>query len=300
MLASALLPLLLAQVAPGAAVPPAATTPDLAIADSDERLTVATTVAGRGPFAFIVDTGAERTVVSHDLAAALSLAPGPTVSLLTMAGQAYTGTVLVPSLAAGEVRGRDIVAPVLDRANLGALGILGLDVLQGRTVTIDLERQVMTVAPSRRRRDAFRHDPDEIVVTGRNLFGQLVVTDARYHGASVRVVLDTGSAITVANAAFRRLAGRRHQVDRVDPDRVGHGRGDLDGRRSRSSMSCRIGGIALRGLPLAFAEVGAVRPLRPVEPPCAAAGDGYDASVPPRSRSTSPIGRCVSCSPGAV
>ena len=36
-------------------------------ADSGERMTVPITIGGRGPFRFIIDTGAERTVISREL-----------------------------------------------------------------------------------------------------------------------------------------------------------------------------------------------------------------------------------------
>src|SRR5689334_17091186 len=43
--------------------------------DLNERMTIGVSIGGRGPFQFIVDTGAERTVISSELARSLDLQP---------------------------------------------------------------------------------------------------------------------------------------------------------------------------------------------------------------------------------
>ncbi|MBA2770996.1 MAG: aspartyl protease family protein [Sphingomonas sp.] len=45
--------------------------------DRTERMTVPVSIGGRGPYRFVVDTGAERTVISRELARELSLDAGP-------------------------------------------------------------------------------------------------------------------------------------------------------------------------------------------------------------------------------
>src|SRR5205085_7473083 len=49
--------------------------------DLNDRMTVGVNISGRGPFPFIVDTGAERTVISSELARSLSLQPGRTATV---------------------------------------------------------------------------------------------------------------------------------------------------------------------------------------------------------------------------
>ena len=56
---------------------PAATSETIGYApDTWQRMTVEVTVGGRGPYRFIVDTGAERTVISSELAQTLGLGSG--------------------------------------------------------------------------------------------------------------------------------------------------------------------------------------------------------------------------------
>ena len=61
-------------------------------------MTVPVTIAGAGPFAFVVDTGAQRTVIARELAATLGLAPGRIVRVTGMTGSSAIGTVVIPSL----------------------------------------------------------------------------------------------------------------------------------------------------------------------------------------------------------
>ena len=179
---------------------------EIAFLDSANRMTVPVAIAGAGPFRFIVDTGAERTVLSHELARRLQLPAGRDVRLTAMTGTSSVSTVMVPSISIGEPPklGSDgkIEAPALHAINLGALGILGLDTLQGQKVTIDFDRQVMTVSKSTKRPSP-RPADDEIVVRARSIFGQLVVTDAQYKGQQVRIILDTGSVVSMGNSGSR-------------------------------------------------------------------------------------------------
>ena len=212
-----MVPLALAAMVSGAslpqAVPPipliAAEQPPLpedvlSFADNDKRMTVLVSVDGHGPYTFVVDTGAERTVVSHDLAGLLALKPGRRVHLTAMTNSAVVGTVMVPSLSVNKITAHTIEAPALDQVNMGAPGMLGLDALQGHSISIDFARDEMRVEASHRHYQA-PAGPNEIIVTARSLFGQLIVTDAHYHGKRISVVIDTGTPVTIANPAFVRM-----------------------------------------------------------------------------------------------
>lgn len=208
MLGPALAVALAVSASAGAQMPePVAPVDELAIGEADLRMTVPVTIEGTGrppgPWPFVIDTGAERTVLSAELARRLALAPGQGVRVTTMAGTAPAPTARVPALRVSTLRPPAIEAPLFARANLGAIGMLGLDALQSHAVSIDFAQNRMTLRPSKRRRPS-RALPDEIVVTAKSLYGQLIVTDAHWRGRRIAVVLDTGTPVTIANPALLR------------------------------------------------------------------------------------------------
>ena len=175
----------------------------------ESRMTVPVSIAGTSPQKFVVDTGAQRTVISRELAAVLRLAPGRIVRVTGMTGSDSVATVIIPALRVGTIDTPAIEAPAIAAQNLGALGLLGIDTLQGRAVGIDFDTRTMTVTPARRRNRREGTERGEIVVRARSLFGQLVVTDAYCNGVRIRVIIDTGSSVSMGNAALRRKLLRK-------------------------------------------------------------------------------------------
>lgn len=182
----------------------------LAFGEAEERMTVPVTIGARGPWPFIVDTGSERTVVSRELAGVLGLAAGADVRITAMTGVTTAGTVIVPDVSVSTLSHRTIAAPALERRNMGALGMLGLDALQGHKVAIDFDHDRMTLRPSRNRLHAPEPAaPGEIVIVAKSVYGQLIATDAHWHGVRIAVIIDTGSPISVGNHALFAAITRR-------------------------------------------------------------------------------------------
>src|ERR1700712_1952269 len=163
---------------PAPADPGAAAPETLGLGYEQSRMTVPVSIGASGPYRFIIDTGAERTVVSNELAGSLNLASGRRVRVTTMAGQSVLSTFLLPALQVSLVRPDTLEAPAVSAANLGAPGMLGIDALKGHAVAIDFDRNLMEVRPARKRGAAI--GPDDIVIRAKNLYGQLIVTDASY------------------------------------------------------------------------------------------------------------------------
>ncbi len=232
----------------------------LLLGDVGTRMTVPVRIGARGPWPFVVDTGAERTVVARELAGVLGLASGGDVRVTTMTGTSVVGTSLVPNLAVSTIRQGTIRAPALEARNMGALGMLGIDVLQGHKVVIDFDRRQMTLRPSVRRNSAARGTSDEIVVTARSLYGQLIVTDAHWRSTRIAVVIDTGSPVTIGNAALRAAIGTRARP--IGPISVISATGQLLVADGHLVNDVTLGGIAFSNVPIAFAEVAPFRRFR--------------------------------------
>jgi len=242
-----------ASVDQGTAPQPDATTISLGLLD--QRLTVPVVLGAAGPYPFIIDTGAERTVVSRELAHVLGLVAGPTVNLTSMTGRSKVSTVVVPDLTIPAVgKSQRIEAPALASENLGAAGLLGLDTLSGHEVMIDFEANQMAVRPASKRRanDASR-DPDEIVVQARSKFGQLIVTEAFVGNSRIRVVIDTGSEVSMGNSALRkRVRIKQGSIQPVMLTSVTGGKTVAD---YTLVPAVRIGAVQFDAVPIAFADV---------------------------------------------
>jgi predicted aspartyl protease len=98
-----------------------AATDDLAL-----RMTVPVLINGQGPFQFVIDTGADRTVISQELAERLGLPEGEKARLHSMGGQADVRTVLIKTVQVSTNIVRDVRAAALPARNLGGDGLLGI------------------------------------------------------------------------------------------------------------------------------------------------------------------------------
>jgi len=188
--------------APAQAQPQTGATETLKLAeDLSTRMTLPVKVNGQGPFAFIIDTGADRTVISAELAARLELSRGAPVALHGASGEKTVETGNIRTLEVGGRTLRDISAPLLRMSDIGADGMLGVDTLADRHITLDFVRKQMTSTESRR--DDF--EPGAIVVRGKYRFGQLILVDARLRDVFVYVILDTGAQDSIGNPVLRRM-----------------------------------------------------------------------------------------------
>lgn len=246
--------------APAPGVPDQAAAETLEIVpDTTERMTVPVNVAGHGPYPFIVDTGAERTAISRELAQQLALAPGRAAILHSMTEARRVETVLIPGLEVGQRRIADIHAPALARSHLGAAGLLGVDSLQSQRVEFDFARGEMTISPSRRREE--RWSGDTIVITARSRLGRLILVDASVDGQRVQVVVDTGAQFTLGNSALRRRLERRSRLGPVRQIEMLSVTGGVFTADATVARQVRIGGADIRDLPIAFSDVHVFRQL---------------------------------------
>jgi predicted aspartyl protease len=227
--------------------------------DNYQRMTVPVSIAGTGPYKFVVDTGAERTVIARELARDLRLDPSGIARLHSMSEVSNIATVLIPTLVVGGKSYRGIRAPALERVNLGAEGMLGVDALQSQRVSFDFARQEMTIVPSRRQQE--RWEDGAIVVTARSRFGHLVLLDSSVEGQKVWVIIDTGAQASVGNSALRHALERRHRLPETRPLTMVSVTGGRIVADQTTIKSIRLGDATIHDMPIAFADVEPFRKL---------------------------------------
>lgn len=215
------------------------------------RMFIDVRVNDTGPHRFLVDSGADRSVVSDGLAARLKLPAGGMVRVQGMAGARTVATVEVAMLTLGKSEIGPITAPALSSRDLGADGLIGIDALADQRLLFDFDKRTITVQDSR---TPFVASGQEIVVTARRRKGQLIITQASVNDRAVSAVIDTGSEITLGNRALReRLFGTRRPSRMIDIELLSV-TGQVLKAEAMVLDNVRIGGLILNNVVVAFAD----------------------------------------------
>ncbi|MFN7983061.1 MAG: retropepsin-like aspartic protease [Vicinamibacterales bacterium] len=108
---------------------------------------VPVTANGMGPYSFLVDTGSSHTAVSERLASQLGAPRVAKTQLSSTGGDTWAAVVRISHLSVAALDVRDVLATELPPGGLfdtGTIdGVLGRDVLERRSFTIDYRRQVL-------------------------------------------------------------------------------------------------------------------------------------------------------------
>ena len=227
--------------------------------DRNDRMTVPVRLSGAGPFQFLVDTGADRTAISSELAGKLGLATGESASIHTVTGVSTVSTANMPDLQLTRRPVKVSDAPMLDSQNIGADGIIGVDTLRSQSVEFDFEKDTISIVPSAT--PEFRDDPNVIVVQAARKNGRLVFTDAEANGHPLTVVIDTGAQISIGNRALHdQLLGR----GLIDPSKQVELQSVTGAMITGDYMFVRdveIGGLTLKNLAIVFADAHTFKKL---------------------------------------
>lgn len=216
--------------------------------EDHDRLAISLRIDGAGPYRFLLDTGAQNTVVATSLASTLGLAPSDRATIVSVAGTRTVETVAIDGIELGRRRFSSQLAPLLQAGNIGADGILGLDSLQDQRVLLDFERNAIAIDDAA---SLGGNRGYEIVVTARRRQGQLIISNALIDGIRTRIVIDTGAEITIGNRALQRAlstatSDRKAVLESVTGQTIEADMG--------SARSMTLDGLTLRNISIAFAD----------------------------------------------
>jgi predicted aspartyl protease len=257
-LAEAVTPVSVNQTPPQAAAP-LSDEPVLildASMDVDDRLTVEVEINGQGPFNFVVDTGAGRSVLTPSIAEKLNLPAGPNILIHGISSAITSPTARIESMQAGEARLGSATLPVLPYERVGADGLLGVDILDRRNVVMDFKKRQLLIRRSRYFSELNRR-ADEISVPADARFGRLTLTDVRIGGSRATAFIDSGGGVSIGNMALQRAiaARRRRSSDFVKQARLLTAGGEIYLGEFRVVPSISMGNLQLTNIPMAFADV---------------------------------------------
>jgi hypothetical protein len=239
-------------------LPPAELDPTLAVGGEDvkakkieTRLSVEVHVNGSGPYRFIVDSGADTSVVGLKIARELELPLGSPAILNGMTSRDIVDRVKVDSLTLGPTTVRNLELPALREDHVGGEGMLGIDALVEQRLMLDFEKRMIKVEDSTR---PYRAMPGEVVVTARRQRGQLILTHVTAAGLPLDAVIDTGTQITIGNLALRDklIKGNRDKFVTIPVMGV---TGVVANLQFARIGQIQLGSITISDVPMAFADV---------------------------------------------
>lgn len=214
------------------------------------RLTVDVGVNGYGPYRFVVDSGADTSVVGLRIARDLALPLGTPAVLSSTTARQLVDRVRVAELKLGPSTVRDLQLPALRESDVGGDGLIGIDALVHQRLMMDFERKVIRIEDARR---PTRREPGEIVVMAKRQRGQLILTRVSAGGVRLDAIIDTGSEVTIGNSALRRQLVRSRQKFWRAPAT------GVTGVTMNVEMTIvpevRIGPVVFYDVPMAFADV---------------------------------------------
>ncbi|HVH37320.1 MAG TPA: retroviral-like aspartic protease family protein [Sphingomicrobium sp.] len=239
-------------------LPPAIYDGTLAIGGEDveakkvqTRLSVKVRLNGTGPYDFVVDSGADTSVVGLRIARNLALPVGTPVVVNAMTARHIVDRVKVAELSIGSTSFRNMELPALKETDVGGDGLIGIDALVEQRLLMDFDKKTIKVEDSR---TAYQPLPGEIVITARRKRGQLILTKVKAAGVPLDAVIDTGSEVTIGNTKLRDKLIRGNRNKFWDVEATG-----VTGVTIKLKMAViaqlELGPVTLRNVPMAFADV---------------------------------------------
>jgi predicted aspartyl protease len=212
-------------------------------------------VNGKGPFRFVIDTGANRSTLAPHLAKALNLQPsvGRNVMLNGVTGALEVPTVHVDSLEIGALKFMEQDLPVIFTSIMGnADGILGVAGFHDQRIDVDFKRDRVSVVESNGRR------PHYSMVTARaqrNDNGLMIVDVRIGRRIKAKAVIDTGAERTLGNLALQNELNRNKRRKREIVSATVHGATpDITDGGLQEIKQASIGDMTLSNLEVIFAD----------------------------------------------
>jgi predicted aspartyl protease len=181
--------------------------PIAASTDAAAHMMIEVRIDGRGPNHFVVDTGADRSVLAADVAAELQLKSAGRVLMEAVVRAMAAETVSVRELSFGPIRCRNLLLPTLPRSMLQADGYLGLDALDGHRVTFDFKNRSLHVIEPRSWLSALWIRSEEARVRTSGSSGHLRAIDCTVDGVAATAFIDTGAEMSAGNPALLAALG---------------------------------------------------------------------------------------------
>lgn len=218
------------------------------------RIIAPVMINGRGPFRFMLDTGATRTVLAESTLAKLDRTADPhaCVSISGVTGSELAAAVHIDTLDAGDLHFRDLSLPVLTGPVLDGIdGILGMDGFDGLRLSADFIKDRITISRSRAERPGLRFSTVHVEFVS----GRLLMIDVQVGRVPVKAIIDTGGPRTIGNEALLAalIKGRQHIAQSLQTSVVDATQVSRPGMMGRVPV-LRLGSATIENLDVTFGD----------------------------------------------
>jgi hypothetical protein len=217
-------------------------------------------INGAGPFKFVIDSGASRSVVAPHVAVALGLHTNQD-KLLELRG--VTGTEVVPSVFVNELRAgelalsRQTLPVVTPSVFADADGILGVDGFVNMCLSANFLHRTVAILKN----GCPRTSSAWARARGQFRFGGLLVVKARMHGPSrVQAIIDSGAERSLGNLALLNALNLQQKAE--DPSTATHVFGATSHRANGSLLTTPtiyLGDLEVADLQVTFGDFDVFR-----------------------------------------
>ncbi len=213
---------------------------------------------GQGPFRLVLDTGANRSVVTPAVAEALGpqVRTNSTVEVRGVTGIALAPVIRVSGMEVGDLVLDGVLLPVMPDVFGGAEGVLGNEGLRDKRIAIDFKRDSISIRRSKRERPGAGFETLPMTL----LRGHLLAIEVLVGSVRATAILDTGAPDSLGNAAL--LTALRRQA-RDDPSTAIVGVTlDVEYGDRMAVPTMQLRNVKIRGAVLTFSDVSIFRHWR--------------------------------------
>jgi predicted aspartyl protease len=248
-----------ASAGPATAVPQPLSPEDLLFAcptslDHIGRVVASVMIDGKGPFRFIIDTGANHSTISPELAALLRLRPSvqQAIRVTGITGTAQVASVPIETLQAGDLVISHTRFPVIQSPIMaGADGILGAAGLHDETILVDFRNNRVAIMRSHGESVPWRYTR----VWATKLDGGLLSIPGEVGDVRVIAIIDTGSQHTLGNLAlYQALFARERGKGKYMAADVYGATKQVGNGKLQLAPTIDLGAIKIAGVALVFGD----------------------------------------------
>lgn len=177
----------------------------------DGHYTAPVMINGHGPYFFIVDTGAQRSVISSALATQIGLYTLPGASVTATSGNGAGGISLLRYYSSALFQHFGEMVVVLPPGGVVKDGVIGMNLFTSSRLELDFASASVRVDKSG---ISF---PGFIPIHSSVIQGTFLVTDIFVDGISAKAMVDTGARRTIGNSRLREALGISEDDIRLSP-----------------------------------------------------------------------------------